>query len=181
MVCEIQKFPFKKMHVARSAPTHYLGQCWLIVSWTLGKNSSEIKIRIKNFSFTIMNLNISSAKRQSAALWALCEGNRWWLVDKKCGRPFLFHQYDGSHHEYTRILNWIPVAIWHWFDIIWLAIRSLYRMLFRCGVQLFVMSKGHVRATQTSAVVRYIIRFGWVLKALTLWSCLLLGFFWLDR
>ena len=57
------------MAVAYSAPSHYLNQSWVIVSWTLGTNFNEILIKIQNFSFTKMHLKISSAKR-----WPLCPG-----------------------------------------------------------------------------------------------------------
>ena len=46
---------------ARSAPSHYLNQCWNIANWPLGTNFSEILIEINKFSFKQMHL-MSSGK-----------------------------------------------------------------------------------------------------------------------
>ena len=42
--------------------SHYLNQCWIIINCTLGKNSSEIWIKIKQFSCKKIRLKMSFAK-----------------------------------------------------------------------------------------------------------------------
>ena len=46
----------------RSAPSHYITQCRVIVNWTRRNNLQWILIKIQNFSFTKMHLKISSTK-----------------------------------------------------------------------------------------------------------------------
>ena len=55
-----------------SAPSHYLNQCWVIVNWTLRNKFEWNFIKIPNFSFTKMQLKISSVKWRS-----FCPGGRW--------------------------------------------------------------------------------------------------------
>ena len=53
---------FRQWLVARSAPSHYLNQCWDIINWTLGKKLRSNLNEIHTFSFQKMHLKMSSGK-----------------------------------------------------------------------------------------------------------------------
>ena len=68
--------------VAYAAPSHYLNQCWSI--GPLSTNFSEIFIRIQNFSFTKIHMNISSAKMRP-----FCPGEDELMATRRHA-PFIF-------------------------------------------------------------------------------------------
>ena len=73
-------------------PSHYLNQCWLIVNCTLRNKLQWIFfIKMQNFSFTKMHLNISSVK-----WWLFCPGEIWWC-----------------HQMETFLRNWPFVRVIH--------------------------------------------------------------------